>query len=507
MMLIDQPYQFSEQAYYSAYKRIRNKFRKYNSLSVIQTSLEYLHHPVKKEFDELEKHPWFVVLLIKWVLQDDNFDTSSNKIINKQEVYKLCQSVFDLSPIARLPNDFDHYTLFFRGMAYQQFFYQEPFSFSNFIRQKQLFNDLPTNNYIQSTFTNSTNLPINKFIELALITLTKFITTRTFVIGYEWYSPLLKKYSQSEVHSFLNVISNDLFELRKIFRNRYSGRRSAQEYFEQTPFIEFPLIRTSPYFICIHPNILYKCLEHFIYDHVKRIDPQKFMDKFGSYFESYVEKILKYSELEYYTETYLKNKLKTKSKIVDFIIPEQDATIFIDAKGVEMAYQGKVSHSSQIVEGKSKVSILKAIEQAHDLLAQIHKDNITSDQIKPTNNNYLIVVTYKEFYLGCGESFYESVGKSKMDEIYAIHSSTQTIPPENMFFITIEEFELLAEHIRAEKKSVSDLLHEAVKDNRSFSTRKFVFKQNLTDWGATVRPTFLDDSVMETFNEFTAILS
>lgn len=42
-------HRFSESSYYSEYKRIRNKFRKYNSLKLIVGCLSYLHSPAERE--------------------------------------------------------------------------------------------------------------------------------------------------------------------------------------------------------------------------------------------------------------------------------------------------------------------------------------------------------------------------------------------------------------------------------------------------------------------------
>jgi len=50
---------FSEDQYFFEYKRISNKFRKYNSLSVLRKCIEYLHHPTKDKLEDLQKHRVF----------------------------------------------------------------------------------------------------------------------------------------------------------------------------------------------------------------------------------------------------------------------------------------------------------------------------------------------------------------------------------------------------------------------------------------------------------------
>ena len=498
---------FSEDRYYSEYKRIRNKFRKYNSLSVLSKCIEYLHHPTKDKLEDLQKHPWFVMLLMKWVLIDERFDTQRKKQIDNKTTYDLIQSVFDLSIVARLPNDFDHHTLFMRGMAYQQFMYQEGFSFSNFARQQLLFSDLPSNNYIQRTFTGLIGLNTGRFLELCLALLTRFISTNEREISHKWFSTLEHEYSYDEVSKCLNALSLPVLSIRKKLRGNDSGKRMSEEFYEQSPFVRFPLIRNGNDCICIDYNILFRCLEHFVYDLLREADAQGFMLKYGKLFEQYVGRIINHTGCFCISEKDIKKHSRIPSKVVDYIIVEENANIFIDAKAVEMAYKGKASHSAKIIRDKVKVSVLKAIEQALEVLNQIHTKNLDHDQLVPKEHNYLIVVTYKELYLGRGMSFYNNVSKDKIEQLYSNYNESGKIPPENMFFVTIQEFELLMEYVRSNKTKISECFERVKKDDADPHKSKFVFTQHLWEWKASDPPSFLMDKANETFSKFKTLLS
>jgi len=498
---------FSEDRYYSEYKRIRNKFRKYNSLSVLRKCIEYLHHPTKDKMEDLQKHPWFVMLLIKWVLIDERFDINKKKQIDTKTTNDLIQSVFDLSTVARLPNDFDHHTLFMRGMAYQQFMYQEGFSFSNFARQQLLFSDLPSNNYIQKTFTGLVGLDVKKFLELSLALLTRYISTNEKKISHKWFSTLGHEYSKDEVIKCLNALSLPILSIRKKLRDNDNGKRMSEEFYEQSPFVRFPLIRNRNDCICIHHNILFRCLEHFVYDLLREVDSQSFMLKYGKSFEQYVGRVINHTGSFYISEDNIKKCSRIPGKVVDYIIIEDNANIFIDAKAVEMAYKGKASHSAKIIKDKVKVSVLKAIEQSLDVLTQIHTKNINHDQLVPKEHNYLIVVTYKELYLGRVMSFYKNVSKDKIDQFYSSYSEFGNIPPENMFFITIQEFEILMEYVRSQKAKISECFERIKKDDTNPHKSKFVFTQHLWEWKAFDPPSFLMDRANETFGKFQTLLT
>ncbi|MCB2215115.1 MAG: hypothetical protein KQH59_03555 [Desulfobulbaceae bacterium] len=498
---------FSEDQYYEGYKRIRNKFRKYNSVSVLRKCIEYLHHPTVDRLEALQKQPWFVMLLMKWVLIDDQFDQNRKKEIDNKTTHELIQSVFDLSTVARLPNDFDHHSLFMRGMAYQQFMYQEKFSFSNFARQQLLFAELQPNNYIQKIFSEKIGLEIKKFLELCLALLTRFIATEHRKITKHWFSTLECEYTPIEVEKCLNALSLPILSIRKILRQNDSGKRHSEEVYEQTPFVRFPLIKNSSDYLCINHNVLFRSLEHFVYDLLKEVDSQGFMSKFGTIYEKYVGKIIDYSGCSFLTESDIKKAAINPRKIVDYVVIEKAANIFIDAKAVEMTYKGKVTHSANIIKGKVKVSVLKAIEQAQDVLDQIRTGNLKHDQLTLQDLNYLIVVTYKEFYLGRGENFYENIAKEKIDEICDKYPDSPKIMPENMFFITIQEFEYLMEYVRSDASSISDCFEIIKKNDANPKTSKFAFTQHLWEWKATMAPSFVTEKAAETFSKFETLLS
>jgi hypothetical protein len=281
-------------------------------------------------------------------------------------------------------------------------------------------------------------------------------------------------------------------ELENRLKSKGGGLRRSSEYFEQTPFIEFPLIKTEKEFICVYPNILYRSIEHYIYDKLRQWDSNRFMDKFGKIFENYVENSLNYSRSVFVTESDIQNILGRSGNQIDFIVSDGEANVFIDAKGVEMASLGKVSHLSDVVKDKVKNSIIKAIEQAHDVLNKLNQSSLEGWKIAATESNYLIVVTFKELYLGNGVNFYESIARDKIDEIYAKYSEELRIELENMYFIEIEEFDLFCELIRQGKIGLSEGIERAREADKQADTAKFDFTLHLASWDSETKiPDFL----------------
>jgi hypothetical protein len=499
---------FNQALYYAAYKQIRNMFRKYDSLGVICACLNYLHAPTQDQSQQLLKQPWLVLLLVKWILIDDEFDAPGKKPIPREKRDKLLGMVHNLGDVARHPLQFDHLHLFFRSIAYQQFLYQSGFSIDHFSRQSLLFSGLPENSLIGSTFRRHVGLDVQKFLDLSMIVLIKFVTEKNSALSLDWFSSVRQSYSSSEIDCFLKSVALPFLESRKSLRERDGRKRSGQEYYEQTPFIEFPLVRTAEEYVCIYPSVLYRCLEYFIYDHLKVWASQEFMAKFGPMFEEYVQKTIRYTGLPYVSEDLLKRELGPDGKLIDFLIVDGEANIFVDAKAVEMSYQGKVSHLSEVIKDKTKNSVIKAIKQAHDVLRRLQHHQSSHPLLRQRSQNYLIVVTFKELHLGNGLAFYESVATDAINEIHRAYSGYPQIHPEDMYFLAIEDFDNFAELIAAGNIGLREGIERVKESDADPRTRKFGFGQHLESWkNGKIVPSFLKSKSDEIFERLRSIIN
>jgi hypothetical protein len=213
------------------------------------------------------------------------------------------------------------------------------------------------------------------------------------------------------------------------------------------------------------------------------------MDKFGNIFERYVDKSIQYSSSNYVKEADLKPLIREK-KCVDFVILEDNGLVFIDAKGVEMSSAVKTTDKIEYIIDRTKGSILKAIDQAYSTYNQL--ENLQSKIPKSFHSKdpYVIVVTYKEHYLGNGNDFSTYVAKEKIDNIASRYPNV-TIPLHNVYFINIEEFDSLCESIRCGKTSFSDALFAAKMADENIDSKKFCFIQHLYALELASKPTWL----------------
>jgi hypothetical protein len=366
-MRIPEPY--SDSVYYAGYKTIRNKFRKFDPVQLLALLLDYLNEPAKDELEELKKHPWLIFLLIKWIFTDECFDQPNKKKASPNDALNLMQQMLDLRAVCRLPSQYAHHSLFFRNIGFQQFIFQRRLQLHFLGRQAILFSCERNTRYYDDQFISATGVSINRFINLMYMLMARFVVPEENGVNHRdvsvaWFSPAFSHYPAEEVRQFLDSMSVDFSEIRQRLLEIDNRQRPCHEQYEQTPFLRFPLIRKGNTYLCVYPLILYRSMEHFIYDTLRELDPQGFMRRFGSTFERYVERSLKNSELNFVTESELMATLEGKGKVVDFLAVDDDTNIFMDAKGVEISYQGKVTHSAEIIRNRTKDFILKAIEQA-----------------------------------------------------------------------------------------------------------------------------------------------
>lgn len=488
---------FSEDAFFSAYKQLRNQFRKFYPDTIIEAALDYLK-PAANSSDELQKQPWLVFLLIKWVLLDEQFNHRNKQNISKHEFSTLLEKMHGLGSkaVARMPNEYSHYRLWLRNVSYQQFFYQSAFNGPAFARQSLLFDKLPSNHSFRTEFLKATGVPLSDFFELSAILLARFMTDTNSSIDISWFSPITHRHNADVIQKFLDILSCDLPSLRKhLLEGNNSKIRKPSELFEETSFVKFPLLKACGQYHLWHPMIFNRGLEYFVYDTIRSSNPSGFMNKFGDLFESYVHRSIESLRLPYLVESQIQTLLPGTGKVTDFLITEDGANIFVDAKGVEIAYLGKVSHVPEVILDKVETSALKGIEQGFQIVRRLAEHGSLDHTFSASKENFLLIITLKELYLGSGTDFYEAAAKNKIDALID-NCASLPIPLENIYFLTIDDLDHLANCVNKGEVRFIDFIRQAVIRDRTTDSKLFHFRQHLAEVGLNIGlPKYLDEEI------------
>jgi hypothetical protein len=398
---------FSEAPYYDGYKAIRNQLRIYNPFGLIWTCLQYLHQPVAKPLDYLARQPWCVMLLIKWILIDEKFADVNRPTPTQAQTVKLLRQVVDLAGKVRMPSEHDRITLFMRAMAFQQVLYQRRSTIALAGRQMLYFAELDDAHYIPRTFREVTGMSLTRFLQLAMALHAGFLKDGPVRhrIGTSWFGNMQDADETGDIELFLSMLSDSFIGIRNTLLERdtktlQAGRKSraASEYAEQTPLIRTPLLPSGlGDYIVIDPYLLENCLENFVYSTLRNHHAQEFMAHFGPIFENYVRLAVEHTKLPFRTEEQLKLLLGTKQgrNLIDFLLADEDAHVFLDAKAAEMNYRGTVTHDAVELAKLLDASLLKAVKQANSVIADLVRLGSDDAVFRPRKQWDGLLLTYR----------------------------------------------------------------------------------------------------------------
>lgn len=219
------------------------------------------------------------------------------------------------------------------------------------------------------------------------------------------------------------------------------------------------------------------------------------MGKFGKLFEEYVRKVIDTTELRYFAAKDIKQLMPSDQKSVDFLVIENDAAILIDAKGVEMSLVGRAAlHPYEVIRA-TKDSVMKGIKQAFSVVQNLNRSNL-DEKILENKRLYIVVITYKHLFVGNGATFYHSIAKTEIDKLAKEHDAENLVPIENMFFLSIDEFDLLVESHLATHHSLGSIFEKVIERNSSPLNMSMFFGWSLSKIYPDLKmPRFLDQEI------------
>lgn len=468
---------FSYSKYSAAYKAVRNYYRKYPVGEVIDASIRYINQPKLTNLEQLQLQPWLFLLLIKWCFGDHLANKHTSKTLTPQAFQELLRRLEEFSGTTRLPSDYESVALFMRAMATQQFDFQRDLAGQHFARQSLLFGPLQENHSINVDFENATGLSILEYLELSFMTFVRMIEndySRNVPLSH--FNQLTPGYGAEKINNYVNLVSKNFDEMRRwVMDVDNASQRTPSRVFEPSIFSFYPFLRTNNTLISLHPQLFYRSTESFVYDTLGRLDRQKFMSKFGGIFERYVSDSLTRAGIPFRSEAELEQTYGTDGQKVDFLVDMDGANIFIECKAGATPIQGMVGHTMAMIADKIQNSALKAIDQAHDML------NKLEDDIKD-RNNYLLVVTYKEQYLGNGKQLQNELATFAVNRILAKYQGQAIIPMENIYVLNISDLDFLLEIIRLGKIGLVEAIEKAKATDANPETKLFFFAQHLMEW-------------------------
>ena len=285
--------------------------------------------------------------------------------------------------------------------------------------------------------------------------------------------------------------------------------KSPGEIYKTSPFKSKPFLNIGEKYYLWSIAFLDEFIKFGIYDILKSSAKSEFSNCWGTIFENYLKKRLDEYNISYVPEKQLRKEGYTKQ--VDFLIKHKSYSkslfhkipnlisfkqiifncmvtlknifrvkalvskydlILLEAKGIEASHHTKAYPSDKIMINAYKKNIVRALTQAHEVVKTFKLNNLIDDA-------FLLIVTYKELYLGDGEDVWNEFAKTSLNDSYGIKDFN--IKPENLFFIPINSFDQLLRITDGNIEQMIKIFKEVIKQKKG-KNKKYIFEDYLKEF-------------------------
>lgn len=195
----------------------------------------------------------------------------------------------------------------------------------------------------------------------------------------------------------------------------------------------------------------------------------RFTEEFGLRMERYLELGLREIGASFMNEKSLKAHYPTLSKVADYLV---DHNILIESKAIELHPRSGILRSEEILNSEFERSIVKSYQQLLSTASSID-----------CNREWLgIVVTYKDLYNGFGKDAWKEFLEAPITKFISQSKiSLETLPPENICFLNIEDWDHMIQSIRHGQGTMESIIRKAMDMNASKnpSDKILLFEQAL----------------------------
>jgi len=458
-----------------AFRTVRNKLRKYPAEQIVVECVKRLHPDPK--VDVAHFPPWLLLLLIKWTIMYGVSVPKKRRNLSPHDFSLLTNHMHDFDGAVGLQELApEHISRYMRRLALQQFSLLQPYGLAGIARQYEFFGTLPRDHAFAVTFRDLTGVDTSDFCELALCLMARCIHGEAQITRASYFENIADAYDDGVIPAFLRTISQDWAGIKRHLDEDARSRALIYELYERSPLWDYPLLSVADAYVCYSPVLLYDRLQYCIYRVLRDHNPGWFMGRFGSLFCRYVGLGVDALDLLSFSEAEIQNAIGSDSKAVDFLVVDGGANILIEVKGVEVPEWARLSLDPERVRQRLKPSIIAGLRQGYSMLRTLAGRGQQGDPLGAQAENYLLIVTYEQMYLGNGASVDEVLDLSASHPTLA---DSQLMPLENVYVVSVDEFDLLVSALAGSERNLADVLRQAVACDRDSATRKLTFTQHL----------------------------
>ncbi|HCP1430578.1 TPA: orthopoxvirus A36R protein, partial [Escherichia coli] len=224
---------------------------------------------------------------------------------------------------------------------------------------------------------------------------------------------LIPYFSPETLKNYLNLVSVKWSELRAFMVQFRDEQQKDIEYFLDTPMLSKPFIQIDEGLVVLSKHILRASLSGLVPSLLKKDLGSAYKDKFGKAMENYIETLLtevfpKVKTERQIKELYRKHQVSEKTKVVDFILEEDEGNVYIDSKAIEPDKTVKYSNTAVVIKQRLGNSFIKGVLQGLDCARTINKINGN----KKSKRDSLIIITHMDHYISTGKTIEDMLDNS-----------------------------------------------------------------------------------------------
>lgn len=460
---------------------ISEKMRKYTNDSFLNCLFSHFQTYIKHNNITMN-FPWCCFLALKWKFSAEQKTYASDmsqkdftKIINK--IYQLTEDAVKFESEAGV-------ILEMRRMIINQTFYQtrlQTFALA-LSRQYSWYckSDTP---FFRDNFKSLTGLELDNYYKIA------FFLTFYFQLDKNSESSLVNidriiiflvpLFGVDEVHAFLKLVSIRRNEIKDFVLLHAREGWNVEEYFERTPFLYKPLILEKQGLVVLSKTVMNAGFSAIVPELFNENLKGKYGEKFGKIVERYLEKLLIDTFSTVVTEKEL-NKIyrdkKRTGKVVDYLIQDDDAKVFIDSKAVMPHRHLRDSIIANQLKNKLKDNLLEGLEKGQFCASIING----IEKRKPNPRDSLIIILQQDHYVSTGKFISSFINKDIFKKIIS-DLGDLPIHEDRIYYITIDEFENLLEACSHNHISITEIIDRCVENDHNQATQKMNFQMHIDE--------------------------
>jgi hypothetical protein len=462
---------------------IAKKLQNYTNESFLKRFYE--HFQVYRSGDNKisMNFPWCCFLALKWKFcmpqKLDAFEMSFKdfeNIINR--TYQLQDEAADLF------RD-DGIFLEMRRMVINQSFYQtSPRTFfMTLVRQYYWYccSDSP---FFKDNFLRLTGLRLESYYKMAFFLLAFFNIKENSESGVLKLNQLIiymvPVFGVDEVDSFLRLVTLRTQDAEAFCKQYRREGWKAEEYYERTPFIFRPLLLTENEVIALSKHVLGAGLSTLVPELFSKKLSGVYGDKFGKTVERYLENYMQqtFTGLRNEKELILLYKRTGHAgKVVDYLLEEGEARVFIDSKAVMPHRHLRESADARMLNKKIQANLIEALQKGEKCASIINK----IEKRSAYERDSLIIILYQDHFISTGKFIASHIQPDVFDNLRK-ELQNLPIPEDRIYYLTIDEFEVLIDICRLKHLTITEIIDRSSDSDRIPLTQKMNFQMHLSEF-------------------------